>query len=343
MKDPLLSILIPVYNTSKSLSACLESVFAQDIQDLEIICVDDGSTDDSLSVLQKLAERDSRVRIIRHAENGGLLKARRTGVENASGEYIMFLDSDDAFDAELCRTAVEQIRSRDLDILQFSTRLKFLQTGRNDFIEPPEEVFRDDEILANHFISMKASTSLVVKIYRTALVKQAFSEIPDIRCYVGEDVLTSFFISYFASSYAGVRTKPKYIYYFGSGVSTENSMPLQKYQLYCDMSRFPEIVKAFLDRQNADEAAYLAMKHMVYRLVSDCCKNYALVREEDKDKAWAAFWQAWSQHPFFPDAMKYTISGQDDVIREIKNSESYRIGNAVINPLLRIKNELFPR
>lgn len=336
MAAPLLSLLIPVYNTSKSLVACLNSILQKPFDDMEIICVDDGSTDNSLEILRKYEKCDKRIKIISHPENSGLLKARRTGVEHASGRYIMFIDSDDTIDPGLCRKAVELIQHHNTDIVQFSARVRYLKKGKTDFIEPLTEKFSGKQVLENHFVFMNISTSLVVKIYNAEICKQAFKEIPDIRCYVGEDVLTSFFIAYFTSSYVGVKTKVKYNYYFGKGISEEDGITLEKYKLYCEMNRFPEIVKAFLDRKSAEESDYNALAYMTNRLVNDCCNNFAMMQENEKDEAWDLFWKSWSENQFFSKAMMFTIN----TIREIKDSESYKIGNAIVSPLHNIRNAL---
>ena len=88
------SVIIPVYNVERYLSRCLDSCILQTFKDIEIICVNDGSTDSSLSILQAYANLDSRVKIITK-ENGGLSSARNVGIANSVGEYVLCVDSDD--------------------------------------------------------------------------------------------------------------------------------------------------------------------------------------------------------------------------------------------------------
>ena len=92
--EPKVSIIIPIYNTEALLPRCLESVTAQTLKEIEIICVDDGSTDSSYSVLQSWAARDSRIIAI-HQQNGRQGKARNTALDIASGEFVGMIDSDD--------------------------------------------------------------------------------------------------------------------------------------------------------------------------------------------------------------------------------------------------------
>ncbi len=92
---PKVTVIIPVYNTGLWLEECLESVITQTLTDLEIICIDDASTDNSQQILRRYAQRDARIRIITLHQNQGLSYARNIGIDIATGEYLYFLDSDD--------------------------------------------------------------------------------------------------------------------------------------------------------------------------------------------------------------------------------------------------------
>ena len=105
--NPLLSVVVPIYNVGTYLAPCLESLLSASLTDLEIICVDDGSTDGSGELADQFAGRDPRIRVL-HVENGGLGKARNIGLDVASGRYLAFVDSDDRVPArayeQLCGT-----------------------------------------------------------------------------------------------------------------------------------------------------------------------------------------------------------------------------------------------
>jgi glycosyltransferase involved in cell wall biosynthesis len=92
--SPKVSVIIPVYNVEAYLRECLDSILAQDLSDIEIICVNDGSIDNSLSILQHYASQDERIIIISQ-ENSGAASARNNGLKKARGEYIFIPDSDD--------------------------------------------------------------------------------------------------------------------------------------------------------------------------------------------------------------------------------------------------------
>ncbi len=90
MHHPLISIIIPVYNVGKYLRECINSALNQTYQHLEILCIDDGSTDTSPAILQELAQTDKRIRTITNGINKGPGAARNTGIDNASGDFIFF-------------------------------------------------------------------------------------------------------------------------------------------------------------------------------------------------------------------------------------------------------------
>lgn len=104
--DGTVSIILPCYNVAPYLDECLESLVRQTWEDLEIICVNDGSTDDTPAVLRGWAEKDARIRVI-HQENGGAFSARNAGLDAAAGEYIGFVDPDDYVDTSMYARLVE--------------------------------------------------------------------------------------------------------------------------------------------------------------------------------------------------------------------------------------------
>ncbi len=112
------SVTVPVYNTAQYLDRCLSSLVAQTLQDIEIVVVNDGSTDGSDKICDSWASRDRRIKVI-HQRNGGLWKARQTGLENATGEYIIVCDSDDWVDKSTYEKAYTKAKTENTDIVIF--------------------------------------------------------------------------------------------------------------------------------------------------------------------------------------------------------------------------------
>lgn len=118
MNHPKVSVILPVYNVEKYLKQCMDSIVNQTLKDIEIICVDDGSTDASLSILKEYEKEDDRVKVICQ-QNAGAGAARNNGLSIATGEYLSFLDSDDFFSLDMLEKSYAQAKKEDADLIVF--------------------------------------------------------------------------------------------------------------------------------------------------------------------------------------------------------------------------------
>ncbi len=116
MDQPLVSVVIPAYNCSKTIQRCLDSVLSQNHSALQVVVVDDGSTDDTLERLQAYAARDSRLTVV-HQENQGVSAARNRALEQCRGKYVQFVDSDDSLAPEAVRHMVQRAEQDDSDLV----------------------------------------------------------------------------------------------------------------------------------------------------------------------------------------------------------------------------------
>ena len=128
------SIIIPVYNAEKYLRECLDSLTGQTLKDIEIICVDDGSTDSSLSILEEYKSRDGRIKVL-HQQNQYAGAARNNGIPEAAGEYLLFLDADDFFDLTLCEKVYRQGVRYKADVVFFGAMRYEAKTHTNMIIK----------------------------------------------------------------------------------------------------------------------------------------------------------------------------------------------------------------
>jgi len=137
---PKVSIIVPVYNAEKFLRPCVDSLISQTLQDIEVILVNDGSTDGSGALCDNYAAADNRVRVI-HSPNKGVSNARNLGIEMARGEYIMFVDSDDWVDKNSCAEAWQMAHEGKIDILFWSCIKVFPEKSVKDmFLEQTAEL-----------------------------------------------------------------------------------------------------------------------------------------------------------------------------------------------------------
>ena len=126
-----ISVIVPVYNSEKYLKQCLDSIVGQTFKDIEIICVNDGSTDSSSQILAEYASKDDRFVII-NQENGGAGKARNTGLDASRGKYLSFLDSDDFFESTMLEKAYKKIEQDNSDFVVYNSDQYI--TDKDDYI-----------------------------------------------------------------------------------------------------------------------------------------------------------------------------------------------------------------
>ena len=119
-KQPKVSVIIPVYNADKYLTECIDSVISQTLKDIEIICIDDGSSDESMKILRDYEKSDSRIRVFaqKHSNAG---TARNKGLSYATGEYLSFLDADDFFESNMLQKAYEVAAKCKAEIVVFGS------------------------------------------------------------------------------------------------------------------------------------------------------------------------------------------------------------------------------
>ena len=169
---PKVSIILPVYNVEKYLSQCLDSIVNQTLKDFECICVNDGSPDNSLAILQKYAQKDKRFKIISQ-ENKGLSVARNVGMSNVSTKYLVFVDSDDWLDKNYLQVLYENAKQTDSDIVACNYT-KYYEK-ENNFV--PDILPQERKVSINDMLSLKiskgyAQPTIWSKIFRTDLLKK---------------------------------------------------------------------------------------------------------------------------------------------------------------------------
>ena len=158
--DELVSVVVPIYNVEKYLDRCINSIASQTYSNLEIILVDDGSPDNCPSICDEWAKKDSRIVVI-HKDNQGLGMARNTGIDNATGKYIFFFDSDDYVDVSIIEKCVNSAIEYGSEVVVF---------GRND-------VYDDGKISPYSIKTQKKQDKLLFRSFESILTGN-FSDIP---------------------------------------------------------------------------------------------------------------------------------------------------------------------
>ena len=233
---PKVSVIIPVFNTEKYLRKCLDSVCIQTLSDIEIICVDDCSTDNSLNILKEYASKDNRIKLIEFKENKGAAVARNTGIIEAKGEYIGFIDSDDYIDQNFYENLYKKVEIRHSDIVKGSDMKLVFEDGR---IETDEQNFKIKKNKINFWCQ-----------YTTAIYKRDFilkNEIDfPVGLLVGEDPVFTIKAAILADN-VEVINNAQYYYVRHEGSLNSDIWDVEKIESYC---KYIEIVSNFIINKN---------------------------------------------------------------------------------------------
>ena len=224
------SVIIPVYNVEDYLSQCLNSVINQTLKEIEIICINDCSTDNSLNILREFALKDTRIKIIDLKQNKGVSTARNVGLDLAKGEYIYLIDSDDWLDDNYLETMVKKIEEVNSNILinanfvnEYTDKQKKLYS-KFDFLKNNFEIF-NSKIVQRFFPPV-----IWTRLYKRAYIEQYRFRFPQVKCGA-EDIYFAYacdlmqeqsyifkgpYHHYFQHSSSAMHKKERGYYYFES-------------------------------------------------------------------------------------------------------------------------------
>lgn len=193
-KRPLISIVIPAYNLESYIEKTLDSVFAQTYHDLEVIAVDDGSTDETGYVLDRYAEKEIRLHVF-HQQNAGVSRARLSGIRAAAGDYIGFVDGDDLIDPDMFQRLLENAKKHDADISHCGYRMVFPDGAVQDFYGSGKVLVQDRRAgLMDLLEGTLVEPGLCNKLFRRTLFDQLLDgqTIMDLSLRENEDLLMNY-------------------------------------------------------------------------------------------------------------------------------------------------------
>ena len=208
MKKDLISIIVPIYNVEQYLKKCVDSLVNQTYKNIEILLIDDGSTDSSGKIADELANKDDRIKVF-HKKNGGLSDARNYGIEKASGKYLSFIDSDDYVSYKMMEILHKNIIDNNCDV-SICSYLEFLNEDEifNDYNNEKIMLYNSEEAIKCLFSDCSFGNFAWNKLYK----KELFDEIRYPKGYKMEDIGTTYKIFY--KSKKIVYSDFKLYYYF---------------------------------------------------------------------------------------------------------------------------------
>ena len=256
MNDIQMSVIIPVYNTSKYLKRCIESVIVQKNVELEIIIIDDGSTDDSFDICKTYADAYERIKLI-HQENSGLSAARNKGIDNACGQYILFLDSDDFYEKDnTIISLLNEAEKQNADVVCFGYKRYFESGNRFTRLQAGFS-----GCAGNILALIKQNTyqsSATIKLIKKQLISEN-----DIRFENGvfsEDIIFSAKLLLYSAAVAYCSTAV-YIYRVREGSITKNIGP----KMVCDLLHAIVVCEKLFNDSNHKSLQYAGLCYTAFQ------------------------------------------------------------------------------
>ena len=287
------SVIIPIYNVEQYIEECLLSAMHQTLKEIEIICVNDGTKDHSIDIVEKYAKEDSRIHII-NKENGGLSSARNAGIQNSNGEYLYFLDSDDYISENMLEVLYHEVKEKDLDNIYFDAESFF----ENKELELRHKIYKDYYRRPSMFEDVVSGPELFAKmenlhVYRPSaclqMPKKSMILENGIRFYEGifhEDNLFSLQTIFFARRVKHIATPFYKRRVREASIMTGGQEFERSYGYYVCISEFNKFLKGF-DFQ--DTEILRAIKHRCYVMQSNAAKAVKDVSLEAIDESLSAY------------------------------------------------------
>lgn len=288
------SVIVAAYNVEEYIEECLHSMINQTLEDVEFIIVDDGSTDKTGEIITKWLDADSRIKLVTHEKNKGLMLARKTGYDIANSEYIMFLDGDDSLNFKACETAYNAIKKSRVDILQFNANV----FGDKDVLKENEESIKGvynylkplgmrvyapgkGGLLSSKHSKDKINFSVWNKIYKKTIVEKVSEFIPDEHVILAEDVLFSYFACFFSKTYNCI-DKKLYNYRFGNGISTTKELSDSRMQSVAKSCYVYNYLKEWTEKQGCTEICKSRLDILKAQIYNNV--GHTLLRQAPKKK-----------------------------------------------------------
>lgn len=273
-----ISLIVPVYNAEKYLDNCIKSILNQSFKNFDLILVNDGSTDRSLSICNKYSIKDSRVKVI-NKKNEGCIKARRTGIENATADYITFVDSDDWIHKSTLKIVNDEIECNHSDIIMFNMykvvdKFKLIKKQNSTIYFEKKSKFEGDEIrteLASAYLhGHPFPASLCGKVYRKELLIDNGKYLSRIN-FLGEDLFYNLEIFLKINKVSIINNS---LYYYRTGGNTSKFMPY----LFDDIVNGYKIQKEVIEEyyQDSKQKRYNGISIMLLNTFKTCLYNIYL-------------------------------------------------------------------
>ena len=268
------SIIVAAYNIEDYIKRCMYSIVNQTFKDIEIIVVNDGSTDNTLNIINDFAKNDARIKII-DKKNGGLIEARKSGLEIASGEYILFLDGDDWLHLEAIEKLYKEAKKDNFDIVLYNFYLAYDNNKLEEKSSFEEIVKHEDDYLKLSLTGQIGANIWAKFLKRKFLIDNNIEFVKNIT--YAEDVATTNLLFMYSPKVSTIDENLHYYY------QRENSVTKVVDEKVFDIPKALEFIKSNLEKQGLYEKYKEEFEYLCYQIISST--NYIDIHRQ-LDKIW---------------------------------------------------------
>lgn len=258
-----ISIIVAAYNIENYIEKCINSLINQTFKDIEIVVVNDGSTDTTASKIIDLARKDSRIKVV-NKKNEGLIEARRTGLENSTGDYLIFIDGDDWLDLECCEKVYKKIEEHNCDVVNYTYYMAY-ENGENIRYEITSKSLTETEFLKELFL-INITPCIWSKVIRRKFLEDNNITFPSKVTY-GEDLAMAINIACNKPSVITIN-EPLYYYFQRNGSITNSKLTRQALDIIKVLDYGKECMQdKGIYNLFVEEYEYLAYRNLFYSFV----------------------------------------------------------------------------
>lgn len=278
-----ISVIIPIYNVSQFLKEALDSIVEQTYHDIEIICINDGSTDNSLQIIEEYGKKDARI-IIVSQENQGLYATRQKGIKMATGDYVVFMDGDDWFEKSACEKIVALAEKTHADIIQYG-----LVTEATDQDSPVVKWFNSwfnvsidsidgaDDMLMHCYEKKEIPWNIATKAIKTEVAQKAVLHQDTLRINHLEDFLACFYLFFFSNSWVRLDSR-LYHYRYGTGMSTKEEVTLDQYRGSLNYFQGLKMLQTFVSSRQVSPFIQNLAQNIIPQYMMEDALHFAIQR-----------------------------------------------------------------
>jgi glycosyltransferase involved in cell wall biosynthesis len=307
---PAISIVVSAYNVSWYIEGVLESLLGQTLKDIEVICVDDASTDGTEELVKKMASADSRLAYVRNDRNLGLFATRQVGTDRTTGAYVMYVEGEDELEPDACERLLAEMGQGEVDILHFGVRVDAEPWCSREAVgeiaatmnPPTTRTLTGNSILTQCFLEQSYDCSVKHKLFRGDLVRDVMKRLGEMPGVSATGSAIEFFaLALAAGTYRAIASSPYYILHLGrcqgrgGGVTLESFMQSVAQECECRDSLSAHLAQEdFGPLAEIQKCLVSAFGHELSHVMSVWQHGLAL---PDRVEALATVRDTWGEHP----------------------------------------------